>query len=187
MQGKTHISIAAGIGLLSNILLGGTHMILPTVVFSSLGGILPDIDMDNSKISHLVEVAVGFLFSSLFIGVILAVSRVTPDFELEINMDPYVMGPLVLFIVLALIGKRTKHRSFMHSLLALVLFTYTIKPFANGYWIYFMLGYISHLGIDLLNRKSERLLFPFKFGLLSFHSLAVIPNSATFNTSASLA
>lgn len=70
-----------------------------------------------------------------------------------------------LFCILWILGYFTAHRSFTHSLAALLLFTLAVKliypPLVPG----FLTAYASHLILDLLNRKPLRLFYPLRTGI----------------------
>ena len=70
------------------------------------------------------------------------------------------MLPLLLFILFAAIGMLTRHRSFMHSLPAMILFTACIWFMQRAMAPYFAIAYASHLLLDLTNRRGMRLFFP---------------------------
>ena len=61
-----------------------------------------------------------------------------------------------------------KHKGFFHSLMAFSVFAFALKyivmlSFLNEFaWYGFIIGYGSHLLIDFINQKRQRLLFPLK-------------------------
>lgn len=74
------------------------------------------------------------------------------------------MGTL-LFIGICAFGKEQPHRSFMHSFLALGLLCFAIGLIWEKMVIYFAVGFISHLALDILNKKRVRLFYPVKGGV----------------------
>ncbi|MDE6729178.1 MAG: metal-dependent hydrolase, partial [Oscillospiraceae bacterium] len=55
-------------------------------------------------------------------------------------------------------------RSFMHSLLALATLDVSLALIYQPFVQYFTVGFLSHLAIDLLNKKKLKLLYPKKDG-----------------------
>ena len=131
-----------------------------------IGGAIADIDLNNhnghkdNKIDILL-----FAYSTAFICIFLAV-----DYLLGDGVCKYVLGHLnnitlacSLLIVIGLVfGYRSSHRSFMHSLFALCIFTVLIWTAFKPIAIAFGIGYLSHILIDLTNKSGIQLLFPIK-------------------------
>ena len=87
-----------------------------------------------------------------------------------------VIAGIAAFLLLCVIGRRTHHRSFMHSFAAMILFCLCINVIFPQITCYFAAGYLSHLLTDLLNRQWELLLWPSKrgFSLKMFRSDGVV-------------
>lgn len=68
------------------------------------------------------------------------------------------------------------HRGFFHSLLALALFSFIAFIYVKFiYALAFMIGYLSHLFLDIINRQGMAIFFPFGFkvrGVIRTNSLA---------------
>ena len=62
------------------------------------------------------------------------------------------------------VGTSQPHRSFMHSFAALALLTACVDIIYPDASAYFAVGFLSHLVLDVLNRKPEKLLWPWKKG-----------------------
>ena len=78
------------------------------------------------------------------------------------------------------------HRMISHSLLGVIVFGFVSAKFLdairnvlivdmNIVWFSFMIGFVSHLIMDVITKEGEPLLFPlpFKFGIPPFHFLRV--------------
>ena len=68
------------------------------------------------------------------------------------------------FLVICLYGRDTPHRSFMHSFLGAVMLTGCVDVIYPDAASYFAVGFSSHLALDLLNRRSVKLFWPWKKG-----------------------
>lgn len=65
-----------------------------------------------------------------------------------------------------IVGYVFNHRGFFHSLPAMLLFTFIIARFTSNLNTFaFFLGYISHLGLDTLNKQGIYWLYPLKYKL----------------------
>jgi membrane-bound metal-dependent hydrolase YbcI (DUF457 family) len=155
----THLNVAAvvggGLGLIG---LGEWHWSLKqacvTALLVTLGGVLPDIDVDHSKVSK-------GLFSSIGVGVVLAI------------LDTWNPLPNTGLLLLCMFGlwaairwggwylftRHTIHRGIFHSLLALIFFSAVTVGVAynvvrvGALWAWFSgiavgLGCFIHLALD---------------------------------------
>lgn len=74
-------------------------------------------------------------------------------------------GGILLFLAICAFGKEQPHRSFMHSFLALFLLDLAAGIVWKNIIPYFTVGFLSHLALDLFNKKRVKLLYPFKRGI----------------------
>lgn len=165
MLGKTHmaVGITAGLAIMhpENIqeLIAGTGAL-------TIGSVISDIDVGTSE-SHKDADRIIALSCLAFI----AVAAAEAVFHLGIYQRLMrnssllrVVAGIVAFLLICAFGKEQPHRSFMHSVLALFLLTGCTQIFFPLVAPYFAIAFMSHLIIDLLNRKNERLLYPLKHG-----------------------
>ncbi len=177
MLGRTHffIGITTALAIFEPsslpILVAGTGA-------AALGGILPDIDAGTSGASRETEKIIGVCTAAVS-----AVILVDYCFHIGIyqalmarSSTSRVIAGIAAFLLLCVIGKRTHHRSFMHSFAALLLFSLCVNVIFPQITCYFAAGYLSHLLTDLLNRQWELLLWPSKrgFSLKMFRSDGVV-------------
>ncbi len=85
------------------------------------------------------------------------------------------------FLILAILaGAMTDHRSATHSVMAAVVFTWIFWNVAGknqGITIWFAAAYLSHLVLDILNKRGEMLFWPFsrkRFCLRLFRSEGMV-------------
>lgn len=158
---KTHLSLStvigtAAAGMAVNMqLIAYTHM--PWFIFLSiLGGMLPDIDADNSR-------PVKLLFSLL---ALLGASAVLQAFKNSYTPHQLLMITAAAFLLIrygvsALFNQFTEHRGVFHSLLAALFFTlqFTCISYFFLHWsvvhawlngIFIAIGFITHLLLDEL-------------------------------------
>ena len=163
MTGKTHLVV--GTALASGLLLlnhntSNSEIITTSIVLSALGAILPDIDIEHSlmrKVFYGTILAIGIMIGLIFY------SNINPKSLINWNevTVPIIIGACG-FIGLLMYGYFSSHRTFTHTLLALILFSLSIYMICNNlaYTMYFAIGMLSHQLLDMLNKKSMYWLNP---------------------------
>jgi inner membrane protein len=161
MMGKTHftVGLATALAVLQPKTLSEC---LTAVIAGSLGGVTADNDtlLESSALA-------GQITSLRTVLLVLLL-----DYLLGSGMCAYIMenegtaaSGLIAFLILWVIGYFSAHRTFTHSFLAMVLYSLSMgliyPPLALG----FMAAYLSHLFLDLLNKKKLPLLYPIKCGV----------------------
>jgi membrane-bound metal-dependent hydrolase YbcI (DUF457 family) len=138
------------------------------ITFGTIGGMLPDIDSDNSRLIKMIFNALGIL--ALLAVITVFKYRYQPYILLLIATAVYL---LVRYFLLALFVRFTNHRGIFHSLLTAVFFTLLMVCIAcyflrwdilhcwlSGVFIGF--GFIVHLlldelySVDLSNRRMKK-------------------------------
>ena len=164
MMGKTHISVGIAAALFVS-QPASSAVCLATVLAGALGSITPDIDVHSNShnrdalIARLIVVGlaiVGF-------GIDRALGAQLWAYISQIQLSQQAIG-LLGFFGLCAIGRFTPHRSFTHSVLALVLFSLALGLVLPMAIPAFAAGYASHLLLDLLNKMPMNLLFPLESG-----------------------
>ncbi len=168
MMGKTHFTV----GLATSLAVLQPKSIsecLVAIVAGALGGVTADNDtLHGSGVlaGHLLSLKTTLL--ALVIDYFFALGICSSIME---NQMTALIG-LISFLIFWIIGYCSNHRTFTHSFLGMILYSLSIglvyKPLALG----FMAAYLSHLFLDLLNKKKLPLLFPLKVGVCMglFHS-----------------
>lgn len=164
MQGKTH----AVVGVASTLLLSSNPAWYLDCCWGAIGALMPDTDVNGSIGSKATKkVLIG---SGIALGV-LAVASYFGNQEgvgLEMLKGGQGVGALIL-LLLSIFGSTQPHRGIMHSLPMMALASVGVYMVNPIYVQPFVIGYASHLVLDLLNYKGEQLLFPlkkrFSFGL----------------------
>ena len=167
MLGETHFLL----GMASALII--THPptipgIIATMTGGAIGGWIVDIDIKNRE-KNDDEKPVNVYDIVRTIARILAL--ITIDFFVGEGMCHYIIsnwnvrvwGAFLGFLVLLLIGFNTKHRTFTHSFLALILYSGLAYLFCRPAAVPFLIGYASHIVSDLFNKKGVQILFPLKW------------------------
>ncbi len=170
MLGHTHmaVGIAAALAVFS-------PKDLPTLIVGvgagAVGGLIPDIDVgtsDSHKKADLITIVA--IFISAFVILADLIFHVGIKDKLMQNESiVQVLIPVILFIAICAYGKDTKHRTFMHSLVALILLTACVAVALPTAAPFFVAGFASHIILDMMNKKKVWLLYPMKKGSICFH------------------
>ncbi len=171
MEKKTHVVCANAIAL-GLIRPDNIPSLLITCGFATLGGLLPDVDLKDSTtdklfdrlMTSLITVVVMYFLIKFFLGIDLydEVKKIDIVFNYIIS--------LVIFIIMGYLGSKFSHRSFTHSILGCLVYTFILSyGFDYNVLIPFLCGFISHIVLDVFNRKGLALFYPCKsrfcFGL----------------------
>lgn len=183
MLGKTHatIGVVAGLAIMQphdvpTLVIGGT--------VAAVGALYPDLDAEHSMAQQGIKKIIELVATVVAIG--LGVFWVTARHQIDIQMQlPSItnVGPLnviggILLLAFGIFGTFQKHRTVMHSFLAMIAATFFAWMFAGWYGIYFGIGYASHLILDMLNFQGIQLLYPLKKKV----SLKLCKSNGTVNT-----
>lgn len=164
MMGRTHLAIGLATSL-AVIRPGSLQECAVAVVGGAVGGVLADNDiLDNdyhadALIGQLLAiglVAITILFDYFFnLGICNTVCRQP--------LLPILGG--VSFAVLYLIGFFSEHRTFTHSFLALALYSISAWLVYRPLVYSVSAAYLSHILLDVLNKKTVPILYPLDFGI----------------------
>ena len=177
MLEKTHMAVGVATTLAITRPATITEFVLATG-FGALGALISDIDVGTSKSHHAADNMV--LLAMFAVAAILIMDTVLHAGIVKriIQDSGYIricIG-VILFVATCAFGKEQPHRSFMHSILALVLLSIAIGLIWQKCVMYFYIGFLSHIAIDSLNMRKVRLLYPAKggvcFKLFHAHGLA---------------
>ena len=158
MDGKTHALVGAATAVVLT-----QPMNLADILFASsvgaLGGLYCDVDIDNSigsKILHEVLLVVSFGIA-IIAGLVLTNNLPQMDFILNDHGLRRRLLVIACLIILATLGSNTPHRMVTHSL-EFILLTSTVSILiSNSFAVLFLFGQLSHVVLDVLNKKPVKL------------------------------
>ena len=164
MTGKTHISL----GMITTLLLTKPDTPKDIVIclgVCSIGSVLSDIDVSTSESSNVFNKTLATLGISIMV-LFFAECKWGICIHNSINESilRIIIG-LIFFLCVCIYGRNKPHRSFMHSFLAITLITmatYIILPEGA---IYMAISMLSHVLIDILNKKKVQILYPIDKGI----------------------
>ena len=169
MLSKTHITL----GMASALLLTRPETVpgvITAIAGGALGGWVVDVDAQNKsrrKHKHRVREAAWIkALCGVFFGVVLILDGLVGDGMCRYVADHWslpVGAGLLAFLLLLLVGSRTEHRSFTHSLPGMALFCGAVWFGCRPAAVPFLIGYASHVAADLFNVRGVQLLFPLRW------------------------
>lgn len=165
MEKKTHVACAnmIAIGLIRP---DNISSLLITCGFATLGGLLPDVDLKDSTtdklfdrlMTSLITIIVMYFLIKYFLGI---------DLYDEVRKIDIVFNYIIsacLLVVVGYLGSKTSHRSFTHSILGCFVYTFILSyGFGYNVLIPFLCGFISHIVLDLFNKKGVAFFYPCKY------------------------
>ena len=171
MLKETHlvVGIAATLTLLRP---DSLEIAVPVTFAAACGSIISDIDSDMSGARKSADV---FTSVSILAFILLFILEKVFGFSLsEKIMENQEIAIRILavmaFLAICAIGKILSHRTFMHSIVAgILLSTCLFLAISKLIAISFFSAFLSHLALDLMNRKGIRIFWPVKdFVCLNF-------------------
>jgi len=164
MEKKTHVVCA---NLVSLCLMRPDNIfdLVLTCGVATIGGLVPDVDLKDSTSDKLFD----RLMTSLITIVVMSFF-IKYFFDIDLYCKVKECGDLFkylisicLFIVVAYFGSKSGHRSFTHSVLGLFIYS-GILFYGFGYNVVipYFVSHLSHIILDLLNKKGLALFYPSK-------------------------
>ena len=161
MMSKTHIAVGLAASLaaapptiegLSYALMGG-----------SIGSLICDIDRSSEKPSKDVRQGWGIAFTVFFAAFMHRSYAYWQTFKAEnLLSHPLNLILFALLIILLLIAINGEHRGFSHSLLMLAASSALIYFISKQTCLFYIIGFLTHLLLDVLNKKPVRVFYPAK-------------------------
>lgn len=166
MTGKTHLAVgtAAAVCVTRP---GDLSKLLLCLGTAAVGSVISDIDVTTSESREDLNKITAI---TVITAVVLAFAEwkwnvgIAELFQRESNIFRIVVG-FLLFLGVCTFGKNQPHRSFMHSIPALIILSGIIYEIFPQIAPYFAVAMGSHMLIDMLNYKNVRILYPLKFGI----------------------
>ena len=179
MEKKTHVACG---NLISLFLIKPKTVsgILITIASSTLGSLLPDVDLKDSTTDKLFDRLMTSLITIIIMSILIKyffninLYQIIKSYN---NLFNYLIT-ICLFIIMSYLGSKTHHRSFTHSILGLFIYTAILSySFTVNIVIAYFISHLSHMLLDLLNMKGVALFYPFKYRF----SFKLCESSGIFN------
>ena len=163
MRGKTHLVTGTALAVLILQTESLPHLVGGLAV-AAFGSVISDVDSGNSKAGHRSSKVIAFL-------IILACLVLLADHLFSLSLydtlirqaaGSRILTDCLALLILVCLGILSGHRTFMHSLTAMILMGLCVYDLSPALFPWFMISFGTHLLLDLLNKKGEMLFFPFR-------------------------
>lgn len=142
----------------------------PTLLMSLAAGMIgseiADIDSATSKSHKDADLICTTAFASV-LAVLLTDVKMHAGICKQIFSNNSYLQILIgcfLFLGLCMYGKEKPHRTFMHSFVGLAMLTGSVWIAFPEIAKYFFTGYLTHIVLDVFNKKNLQLFYPLKKG-----------------------
>lgn len=169
LTGKTHFTIGTSMTILLT-RPDDWKAFLLCLGTAAVGSSVCDVDVSSSG-SHKGLTQTLLLLTAAVVVVTILESMFHVGIWNMIQQDNNLMRMLAgfaMFLCICMFGENQPHRSFMHSLCGVAAVSaavFVMMPQAVSYMACSML---THIVLDLFNRKKVQLLYPFSFGKVCF-------------------
>lgn len=165
MTGRTHLAIGTATALWvtkpSDI-----PSFLICIGVAAVGSVISDIDVKTStshrQLNWIMGCAAAIILVAFFAEYKWNIGLLKSFLESG-NIMRVVLSFLV-FLAVCQFGKHRPHRSFMHSFLGCLILSQIIYFVFPKAAIYFAVAMLSHIALDMLNKKEVGLLYPMRGG-----------------------
>ena len=160
MMSFTHISVGIAASVVA-MQPKNTHEWLISLAGGAVGGIIPDIDVKINKYSK--DALYGREATIAIVAVVIAVDVIAHTGIVTYLLNHVGLKLLIglaTFVILCVIGTRTSHRTFSHSLLALISISVSLYYVYPYFVLPFAIGFVTHILLDLLNKKPVQIFYP---------------------------
>ena len=161
MMSKTHLAvgIAAALAAAPASVEGMNYALMG----GAIGSLICDIDRSSERPSRDVRQGWGIAFTVFFVGFMHESYANWQAFKAE-NLwgNPLRLIYLGLLVVLLLFAIHGAHRGFSHSLLMFAASSVLIFLINRQTCLFYAIGFLTHLVLDVLNKRPVRVFYPGK-------------------------
>ncbi|GEM_PF-3182985 len=166
MTGRTHLSVGMAATLI--VLRPMTLPAVATCIGGALiGSVISDIDVKTSNardvVNRVLGIVVLFMVIEGFINYRFQMNIL--NLILEQSSVYHFISGMAVFIVACIICKELPHRSFMHSAIGVFSFSLIVYYIFPDMMLPFAIAFVSHIMLDMLNKKEVRVWYPLKKGI----------------------
>lgn len=164
MLGKTHVAVGVATSLA--ILRPKTTVgVIGAIAGGAIGGWICDIDCRDIeyKDSTIPDFIIAFIVAAISVFLDYRIGNGMCDYLLS-HFGILTIAGIFIFLGTCIFGFFSDHRTFTHSLLGLVLLVLSMGMVCLPLALPFGIGYISHIIIDLTNKRGIHLFYPLNKG-----------------------
>ena len=169
MLNRTHLAVGMAASLAASFFIlqpQNLSDVIVSVAGGAVGGVFADVDTVSHDKKH--DALIGQL-----LGALALFAAASLDLYFKLGVCEFVTGPnrrvsiaaAVGIVFLYMFGFLSPHRTFTHSLIAMALFSGCFALIYTRLGFAVLAGYVSHLALDLMNKKEVHLFYPIKTGV----------------------
>ena len=163
MMSKTHLSI--GIAAALAVAPATSEGLYYALIGGSIGSMICDID--RSSEGTVRDAGVGWLITAVISAAVYLKETVFSGIGFtyrDLISNPWQLVCVVLLIGLLLFAISGAHRGFSHSLLMFFASSFFVFCISRRTSLFYAAAFLTHLLLDVLNRRPVRLLYPMRKG-----------------------
>lgn len=163
MTGRTHLAVGVAAAVIAAGPTAGLAGLALAAAGGAVGAVLPDLDVRDTAHPWRERLTRAGAAALLVAAIVYDAVRggAIAQAALVRGVGPLALG-VALFAALACAARLSAHRSFSHSLPALVGFAAAIHLVCPPLAPYVALGFATHLALDALNFRGLRLFWPLR-------------------------
>lgn len=184
MGGKTHAAAGALCAVTACVLLKQTDPFSLSLGLcaGAVGALAPDIDVDGSIGNKAAKKIIPTVVFVVLVAVLALFSK-----GQSIGVGFLRLLAVGILLVMTFLGLGSAHREKTHSVLFCVVSTLCVAALISDAAIFWLIGYMSHLMLDVLNTKGCSYLWPLKGKYcLGLCKASGVVNTAIFYASSAL-
>jgi len=160
MMGKTHIAIGIATSMIVFHPTDAQSCII-AVTGGALGGTVADVDILKNDYKHDAFIAqtLAIVIAAVSLSIDYILNLGVCNFIISRNLIISIVG-FIAYMILYVIGFISTHRTITHSLLSLILFSIAIRLSCPMLTPAYVVGYLSHLFLDIMNKKKVPVFYP---------------------------
>ncbi len=165
MSGETHLAVGVA-AVVAVTQPKNIREALLAVGVGAVGALISDIDVGSSqsrKEADKIIAIIGLLAVLIFVADHYFNAGIFSRMMASRGVPQIAIG-ILIFLSVCIFGMEQPHRSFMHSLLGLLLIEISLEIMFPAAVPYFAVGFASHIILDFLNKKRVRILYPLSWG-----------------------
>lgn len=165
MQGKTHLTVGVSSALLIMLPQSFTELAVGTAA-AAVGSVICDIDQGKSVSHKYANYVIQYITLAIIIVNVLDFTG-NGDFInlwkwiLQQNVLASKIAVFVFLLIICIFGMNQPHRGFMHSVMSLMATGECVKFLLPMTYRYYCIAFISHIVLDLFNKKGIQILCPY--------------------------
>ena len=161
MMSKTHLTVGIATAL-AVIPIDAPSKCAIVVAGGAVGGVIADVDTLNNDYKH--DALIGEVLAFVIIGILGVFDYLLHwgIYQAIVENKALAIFGALSFLVMWIVGFIQDHRGFTHSIVSMILYSVSLGLVSIPFGIACFCGYLSHLILDLINKKGIQLFFPAK-------------------------